>query len=795
MASDAPPPIDEATNASATSAPVSTDAASPDRQDEGDPHGRAARVLDGYLVRRLLKIADEEAGLLEFEDNPRAYEAIENRLTVFLAESVQDTKVPEYEIWATAWQGWASRREDIASEARRVSARRSHTLQVFFFCAIVVSSAVAVGIGAPNVDAGWVGQGFPIAAVLSAAIFILAPIWRSATASICLWGTRSGIPNWVLRDGKISGGPKLNIFHRAVRWYTREPAVKFVTPSFLVAIAGLIAAIVSMDKDFDSQTIGAARALDWLWDGRGELGISTVLGLSAFIIEHVLGNLNITKDSLFRSAEKAKDSAEKIAETQRDLNGLLQRTVDTTSRLNSAAKSFTNFGGLLEVSGQIQKLSAQAWRAFQAKQSRLSVALGIAQHVLSGRLDSLFERFDELFSTMATLVNTRVTHDGSTTAQISKIYQANLLVTAFEAAIESQDKLFKMAAQNGQHFEIAAPFEALALTVSKFVDAVSDIPDDVKSGQNKISFYTVFPLRPAEFLTRAQWAGDPLQEDAIPLDAKSKDWIDFLNQMRRAKQNKEPVIVRHFLCVGEKLFRSIVMEYEKHVYELRSTERMADVPVANKEHHIFPVKWNPLALESNRFTLLESWVGEELENFRVKRVTGGAYQWKTREAKSLDDENTSAWIADFKPMELGAIPLGSALYDYHAESCPDNHGGCVRVIRVDIKDWNGAGPDEKSPLNCLLENEDSEWVLIDYFAGRVHEPEAEAGQRDRWVFAIRSLFNPEMGVVRMRLCLPDQPDWNTKTVPRLNRLFGLDGQPRDHIGVVDRATGRVSWPS
>lgn len=778
---------------------------------------KTSRALDKYLSRALILASDRDSGLLTGENLQDLREDKINILSAYVSDApnlgvqVLNAFDPVERAWEEARQDWRSRIDQISGEAQRTIARWSHTVQVSCYCGVMIAAVIAVGFDPHWTYAEYIpflrGSGFGLATIAFCAFLVLVPLIREAVATWQFDRISKRIPVGIRTNSWANSVSQVEPREGWTKRYTRDSSIKILTPSFLIAVAGLLTAMVAIDIHMEHHLPHPEgylhRIATWFWVGRADLGMSLVLGLAAFLIEHVLGNLSLAKENLSTTAQKAKQYSEEISLAQKQLSDLLEQAIIGTGKATSLAKGFTSFDGILAVAAKVQELGAAAWKAFHKEdRTRESTMLGVAQYVVSYRLSGMFEKFGSLFTTMSNLVAGRIRSDGAIHDRVAELYQANLLITAFESALESQDQLFNTASSNGQHFEIVAPFESLALTVNKFIEAVQNIPSEVKEGQSEIAFYTLFPLRPTEFLKRASWSGRPDNGSGAAANDKAKDWIDFLASLSKAKRKREPVIVRHFLSVHKDLMLDIAAQYSKHVHSLQDPNRIAGKPPdPNQPYEECKVRWNPLALESDRFTLLDEWVRHEINDLYVKKISDNEFPWRTAEILSGGPNAPKEYQAQFfSAGEDDAIPFGKALYEYHAEDADDEYGGALRVIKVS-GDWGGK-PKPDTPLELILEEEDSEWVLVDYFAGRVRETDENEHRSDRWVFAIRSHFNPEMGVVKMRLLFagPDdaaaasrqQPDWDD-TVKQLDRLFGMGGADRAHIAVVNPETGRLDW--
>lgn len=794
-----------------------------DLEQRANLRSKTSRILDKYLSRVLILASDQDGGLLTSENTQDLREDKINILSAYVSDASPVAFVapanlsPVERAWEAARQDWRSRIDQISGESQRTIARWSHTVQVTCYCGVMIAAVIAVGF-----DPNWRfaefmpflrGAGFGLAALFFCGFLLAVPFVREVTANWRLSAFAKRVPRYIRSNSWAGSAAHVEPRENWIGRYTRDSSIKIITPSFLIAVAGLLTAMVAIDVHMEHHLPHPKGFLEriaaWFWVGRADLGMSLVLGLAAFLIEHVLGNLSLAKESLSGTAQKARQYSEEISSAQKQLSDLLEQAIVGAGKTTSLARGFTSFDGILAVAAKVQELGASAWKAFN-KQGRTveSTSLGVAQYVVSYRLSGMFEKFGSLFTTMANLVANRTGtgNDSTVSDKVIELYQANLLITAFESALESQDQLFSKAASNGQHFEIVAPFESLALTVKKFIDSVQNIPAEIKSDQEELTFYTLFPLRPNEFVKRASWGAKPDNGSGAPANEKAKDWIDFLGGLSRAKKQRDPIIVRHFLSVGADLMRTVATEYSDHVHTLQNPKRTRESsPDPNEPYKECDVRWNPLALESDRFTLLDEWVRGEINDRYVKKISNNEFPWKTHSIRTAGSDGPSDapneyQVEFFDGSEQDVIPFGKALYEYHAEDAGDGFGGALRIINVGGQ-WEGEPP-PNTPLSLIIEKEDSEWVLVDYFAARTRPRGTDEGRRhaERWVFAIRSHFNPEMGVVKMRLLFagPDneaaasrrQPDWE-KTVDDLNTLFGMADKDRSHITVVDPTTGKV----
>lgn len=756
--------------------------------------------LIDYLARRLAWQADFDTGLLE---DPERQTAL---LPTFLSDGYP----------LRLGRRWERISDAAIHETRRRTALFARWYHVAIFSLMVVAGAWGEG---------YYENGFAWILISITLFIVLSPVvpWFFFL-----------LPGRLLADDmeRKVGPPRASRAQPGLlSWYLREPAIRVVTPSFLVAAVGLLGAAVAIEHGVhgvihegqaafqkgekiapyvkDALEPGSGRAWLWIRQGRAELALSAVLGLAAYMIEHVLENLSITRDKLSDAARdaaaassQASNASEVIGQTTRELESSLDLARVTAAANYKNLQASDQFGRFVSLSALASKLIFDGYDGLTKGRDQASIGLGLAKDVTGRRLNEFVGILGGLLGTISNLLTKPQDKN-----ELQYLYRTNLLITAFESSIESQEQLFRKAGQNGGHFEVVAPFEALALTVSKFINAVQEAPAYAGDAMRarKIVFYTVLPIKPTEFIERAYWEENPLQPNARPA-LKAREWCSFLADSARAAAENNPAVVRHFLCVDRKLIDKLAEQYEGSLKCLRGNKRWEP-----DEKHPAPHPWNPLALESHRFTLDTEGIEKSFRDlFLVPGKRKAASPWKAKEVAVEEDgqgvgdgpkdpadaeKNTKVWVADIRPeREEGSVSLGQALYRYHVTKDVDEHGRALRLMKVPLTDWEldentGGRPKVGSPLSSLMEKRDGEWVLVDHFAARIQDGDAAF-----WAFSIQSLFNPDMGVVKMRLLTPDQDDWANETVPKLNRLFGLEEEDRSHIGVVDRTTGTVRWP-
>lgn len=763
----------------------------------------SSQELITYLAKRLAWRADREADLLN--DNTRRREALVSFLSKANRERLGDS-----------WEGIS---ESAVGELKRKSELSARLCHVAFFSLMIFVSAGFEG---------YFGAGF-IWLLLTSAVFItLSPALSWLFVVLPANGKTRKMAKILESESEDSRFPGFFV------WVTRDPVVRIITPSFLVAVVGLIGAVVAIEhvlhnvleqahethhrkEPLDAILLNAldpgwGRVRLWIWQGRGELALSALLGLAAYLIESVLENLSLTRDGLKGTLQNAKDTAASMSDTKEDLFALkhdlqlLNDDVRATALEGAANRGAADFHALIKRSERLTMDARK--RSFEDNLREVDIALTMAEDAVSRRTQHFVESMSVFFRTISSILSGDI---GNSDDKVS-LYQTNLILTAFEAAIQGQDNLFRSASSNGKHFNIVAPFESLALTVGNLIESVLTRPPHITniSKNRNLRLYTVLPIRPGDFFSRAKWTGDlhtdqgkaQLVASPEPVGARAQSWVTFLAQSRRAAAAGKPVVIRHFVSVDEKLIEEIDEDYQfslaQHLRQKKAEDGSgergfdwdSDLDEAQLENG--PC-WNPLALESDRFLLRERDVRADLDGCFVKRAVGSAAEAVVPWVLSKKGGGWSVQVKacpENSPLDADAVLLRQALSEYHVADVGDGRGGGLRLLKVAKEHWNRNKQEPKpgSPLSMLLKRMGPEWVWVDYLAAAI-----VVDGKEEWVFAVKSYFHADMGVVNMHLCFRGHDNWTTRiggelsVVEQLDTLFGR-GAKSGEVGHIEDIT-------
>lgn len=752
-----------------------------------------AELKDVYILSRLLvRVADEEPGLL---DHPETCKA---RVRGFVDAD-----------WLASREGrWPDIEAAALEDAHYFCSIWGRAFSVIFFCLLIGCAAA--------------GEAFyhtgPLAVLGGLSLLYFLVPWLSATIV--------GFSAWAARRHIESRKPREGLFKRVKLWFAkgwlrrvlrklfipsgkaadrtpffawvfRYTAIRPISPSFLVAAIGLIGAAIATAHAVEVAGVHeqllrlpegdreVAFMRRWLWEARGELALTALLGMSAYLIENVLGDLALTRKGLSgvavqlgESVEQAKSINAHTDSATEMLAGLKESITKSTEEWEAALK----VRAFERLTSTMHDLESDASRLAAAEERTADeTGIMVAKNAVARRLQSFTKVIANLVDVVQRIITVKAKGDEPRQA-MEELYQLNLVATAFEAALESQTGLFRSADENGRHFQIVAPFEALGGVVSKFVDAIRSRPSGMTPDETgrKVRFYTVLPIRPKNFFDGVAWDGDPKAGGKLD-GSRAEAWCAFLNSSREAAKGV-PEIIRHFISIERELVGEI----------LKETRTDVD---AQYDHYVVPTNaepqepsfWNPLALERDKFLLWKDRIDTDFTGSYVKasavRDLETAVEPVKEESTAAGAQTKETWrIVVRNAREAGLERLDRVLAEYHPADCSDGQGSGLRKMTFGPSDWTNRKPAPQSALDLILARHGNGWSWVDYFAAYLEcTGDENAGQHKGWIFAIRSDFDAEQGVVHMHLRFPGQSDWDTKTVPELNRLFGLDGASRDHI--------------
>jgi hypothetical protein len=753
----------------------------------------ADRDVVAYLARRIAYDSDLEPGLLE---DPERYSG---RFRSYLSK----TRIKELK------PRWSAICDDAHREAHNILEGWAHIWHIGYAIALISLPPIFVTSFDRVRDEGSWSVAIYVYLACVVVIVIATPFVSRCCLALSAWfgnGRVSGSGEEAKEnpvdgaEGNREASAPLRARGAAwrswVTWLFRPPGVKTLTPSFLVIVVGLGVSTAGIMHALEAAQRAPAddiaqRLLQWVEVGRAELAVTVLLGMSAYLIEHVLEHLALTRGGIKAALKEAEKLERQARLTKNEIvkrNEEMQKHNDALIEQNALWSRNLRVQTFESLSQRAQDLDTRS-RSLLAElnngetvsdsvEREERISLMVIQNAVSRRLTRFVDTTFSLLDTINKVLDAKE-EDGR-----SGLYRVHLVTSAFESALESQNEVFSEANNNGRHFSIAAPFEALASLVSKCISGARDRSKPIQeiTAERNLRFYTVVPIRPRDFFSRATWTGDPSVHGSRPDSSRAKAWLEFLRASssivpkdRDGCEAGAPEVIRHFIGVDFPLIQSMCGQLadnvQHHYRHLSEHGTPSDPPL-----------WNPMALEDGDRLLHAEWVRDDLELRYVHPASTTAFPWqmtevaKNRWATKVDDE-----------AKEGGIPLAEALRNYHLGQASDTRGSGLRMMTFGLDDWDtdggetGPKPNTSSPLRHLLRHIGSEWLWVDYFAAQL-----TVDGKSQWLFAVKSEFSAEMGTVNMHLHFADgQSDWPQVT-DALDELFGIgEENSAEHIESYD----------